>query len=143
VQNSTLTRQLSARPIVYHFGPSPGDEEHNAGGTEEEDVEMAAEPIGQLGLRVFVCVAALWCRRRTLRAVAQCRKQRVTQSLERSLRSFTRGLLQRPLLLWLFYTHVVALWMIEFWRQAVNRAVEADPSNRIEQLVAASRAGRT
>lgn len=139
-RNGALERQLNARPIVYQFGPSL-DELDDACGEEEDAYTHTNERT--MGLRMFVYVAAIWCRRRVSRAASQCRRQRLTQSLERTLRSFTRTLLKRPVLLWLFYTHVIALWVIEFWRQAVNRPLEVtDPSSHLEQMVATAAKGK-
>mmetsp|Transcript_136794 Transcript_136794/g.381322 ORF Transcript_136794/g.381322 Transcript_136794/m.381322 type:complete len:698 (+) Transcript_136794:91-2184(+) len=136
-ENATLTRQLSSRPIVYQFGPLPGDEaEQGAAYEDDEETVVASGEGGGPRLRVLLYAGAIWCRRRTLRGIASCRKQRLAQSLERSLRAFTRSLLQRPLLLWLFYAHVLALWVIEFYRQAVSQPLETiDPSSKLQRMV--------
>jgi len=134
-QNLDLTRQLNSRPIVYQFAPLPADEV-DVDGPLDEDVEVGgAEDTGGPSVRVYIYVAAVWCRRRSVRGLSQCRKLRFAQSLERSLRAFTRSLLQRPLLLWLFYVHVFALWVIEFWRQAVSQPLATDPSTRINHYM--------
>merc|ERR1719188_1411940 len=84
--------------------------------------------------------AAIWCKRRTKRGFTFFRKLRQAQSLERTLRGFTRKLLQSPVLLWLFYVHVLVLWCIEGWRQAVSQTLPLDPTERINQKMMQSAA---
>jgi len=138
-QNNGLTRQLNSRPIVFQFGPSVDDVEGEAvldDDDENQDVEVpTTESAGVPSARTYAYVGAIWCRRKTARGLSQCRKFSLTQRLERSLRAFTRSLLQRPLLLWLFYVHVFALWVIEFWRQAVSQPLATDPSARINHFM--------
>mmetsp|Transcript_10034 Transcript_10034/g.23622 ORF Transcript_10034/g.23622 Transcript_10034/m.23622 type:complete len:255 (+) Transcript_10034:1-765(+) len=133
VENSALSRQLSARPIVYQFAPLPEDAEQVQAGPSEED-DRGGEPQSG-GTLLLAWAAAIWCRRRAAQGLTFCRRQRLAQWWEQSLRSFTRSLLQRPLLLWLFYTHVLVLWFLEFWRQAMSAPLEADPSNRLQKMV--------
>mmetsp|Transcript_35410 Transcript_35410/g.90221 ORF Transcript_35410/g.90221 Transcript_35410/m.90221 type:complete len:458 (+) Transcript_35410:2-1375(+) len=84
--------------------------------------------------------ACVWCKRRTKRGFTFFRKLRQAQSLERTLRGFTRKLLQSPVLLWLFYVHVLVLWCIEGWRQAVSQTLPLDPTERINQKMSAAAA---
>ncbi|CAE7756362.1 unnamed protein product, partial [Symbiodinium pilosum] len=115
-QNMALKRALNQRPIVYQFAPpdagidSPDEEAADAVGQVEE--LGSAQSITFVGRHV-----ALSCARRCVVVCTQCRKQRWIWGLEHQLRWFTRRVLERPLLMWAFYLHVVVLWCLEAWRQ--------------------------
>jgi len=144
-QKGGLERQLNSRPIVYQFGPTVDDEDEQCRLLEEED--NATTNIGdniqeRSGMRVITNSAALWCRRRAARACVKCRKLKLARNVERLFRNFTRALLRSPLLMWMFYVHLLALWFIEFWRQAVDRHVEGDNYKHFEHVVAQHAAGK-
>jgi len=142
-ENAGLKKQLSSRPIVFQFDPLLNDGYGGAPEDAPDEEDPKAEEAGDSGAgglscRMFVYLALVVCRRRTYRAYASCRRQRTTKTMERSLRQFTRSMLKNPLLLWLFYVHVLVLWIVEFWRQAVSQSMPTDPTHRINQLVAAA-----
>lgn len=144
-ENAGLKKQLSSRPIVFQFDPLLNDGYGGApeDAPDEEDPkaeEEAADDSSTNGLSwtMFLYLALVVCRRRMYRTYASCRRQRTTKTMERSLRQFTRSMLKNPLLLWLFYVHVLVLWIVEFWRQAVSQSMPTDPTHRINQLVAAA-----
>jgi len=99
-------------------GPVGGGQPHAVGG-------------GAGGGVAVVFGSVVWLRRRCWRTFVACRKQRATQSLERQLRTFTRRMLQSPVLLWLFYVHVLVLWFLEGWRQAVSQTLPMDPTGTV------------
>jgi len=157
-QNSALRKQLNGRPIVFQFGPEPeeelGADEDDGDGDPASDVasvEAGTAPAGpsnptgeapQVDARAAMWGAAKKCRRKTVRVLCIWRRQPCAKSIERSLRAFTRMLLHRPLLLWLFYAQLLALWSVEIWRQARSQPIASeDPANRIEGAFKALNAG--
>lgn len=143
-RNEALNRQLNERPIVFQFGPGPPDEEADESsvaddaGLDGDGASAAAVRLSQMGVLSLVCFFAGRVHRRLGRAFALFRRQTLAQSLERSLKHFTKSLLQRPVLLWLFYSHLLVLWLIEFWRQAVSAPSALDPTNRLEAQAGSS-----
>ncbi|CAK0795471.1 unnamed protein product, partial [Prorocentrum cordatum] len=130
-QKSVLSRQLSERPIVYQFGPDENDPDIN----DEYDVEAhapdgASRGLAALSIATICCVVLAVCWRCIMRSLVVCRRQKPTQLVEKSLRHFTRSLLKRPLLLWLFYLHVMVLWAMEGWRQAALNSAAHQSSRR-------------
>merc|ERR1711974_370594 len=157
-QNAALLRQLNARPIVFQFAPAPDDEDEDDEEAmkpeehgEEEDAEQpvglarvltgksaggpggGAEVAHAAPVASLLCGSSVWFKRRLKRVFSLLRKQRQAQNLERVLRTFTRSMLQSPVLLWLFYVHVLVLWFLEAWRQAVSQTLPTAPTERINQ----------
>ncbi|CAK0795472.1 unnamed protein product, partial [Prorocentrum cordatum] len=131
VQCLASPRQLSERPIVYQFGPDENDPDIN----DEYDVEAhapdgASRGLAALSIATICCVVLAVCWRCIMRSLVVCRRQKPTQLVEKSLRHFTRSLLKRPLLLWLFYLHVMVLWAMEGWRQAALNSAAHQSSRR-------------
>eukprot|EP00928_Gymnodinium_smaydae_P000478 TRINITY_DN10183_c0_g2_i1.p1 TRINITY_DN10183_c0_g2~~TRINITY_DN10183_c0_g2_i1.p1 ORF type:complete len:746 (-),score=237.13 TRINITY_DN10183_c0_g2_i1:48-2285(-) len=153
-QNADYKRQVDSRPIVYQFAPLPDDveneeEEEDEAPEAENDVEASANARGVTGAsgsaggsdggarRPMAGIARQ--RRAISKAVLQCRRMGPVKSVERSFRTFTIKLLRRPLLMWLFYVHVAALWTLEAFRQARSQAASGDPASRLDhQLVVES-----
>jgi len=114
---------------------------------DDEQAQLTGAPEAELQTPSFTVLAAAGarrairrCPRRTMRCLAACRRQHFVGLAEKQLRSFTRQMLQRPLLLWLFYIHVAVIWTVEIYRQAVNRSISSDPATQLEKVVAARRA---
>eukprot|EP00927_Polykrikos_kofoidii_P000555 TRINITY_DN10205_c0_g1_i4.p1 TRINITY_DN10205_c0_g1~~TRINITY_DN10205_c0_g1_i4.p1 ORF type:complete len:752 (+),score=199.05 TRINITY_DN10205_c0_g1_i4:249-2504(+) len=132
VQNAKLTRSLGARPIVYQYGPMPGDDVGSAGDDDEDDEQApAANPTGDqlnFGVKALLLLRGFFLisRRRTFRVLSKCRKTSPAIAVEKSLRSFTKQLLTRPFMLWLFYIHLVVLWIMAIWRSRTSSLNNAD-----------------
>merc|ERR1712129_685296 len=102
------------RPIVFHT-----------------DVECAEEQEAEPDAQVLVDPNET-PKERALRLL-----RRTGSSVERHLRSFTRVMLRRRLVLLLFYLHLLCLWMVEIWRQAQSRPhLSLDPAAQIDKGVA-------
>eukprot|EP00929_Paragymnodinium_shiwhaense_P042196 TRINITY_DN21876_c1_g1_i1.p1 TRINITY_DN21876_c1_g1~~TRINITY_DN21876_c1_g1_i1.p1 ORF type:complete len:711 (+),score=165.85 TRINITY_DN21876_c1_g1_i1:78-2210(+) len=134
-QVSNLQKQLSARPIVFQYGPLP-DDALEAEDLEDEDApppEMSSAADSSASLWNFAYIFAvcrggvLWGRRRCFRTLGACRRTGAGKQCESYLRSFTKQLLLNPMLLWFFYTYVLALSAIEVWQQAISTPTVLDP----------------
>lgn len=157
-QNAAMLRQLNARPIVFQFAPEPEEEDDDARPARQDDVDeedlaperlAATGPLKQANARppgadaaapapaaAAVLGALVQCSKRSKRCFAALRKQRQAKNLERMLRHFTKSMLKSPALLWFWYAHVLVLWFLEVWRQAVSTQA-LDPTERINQRMAA------
>lgn len=132
-KNAALQRSLSQRPIVYQFAPvdagldlpeeEPDDEEAQASAS----TASTAYSLMQGGCRLAM--------RRCWRLWTLCRKLKCISAAENQLRWFTRRLLEKPFLLWVFYVHVAMLWFIEIWRQALAKPLAMDPALTLESAV--------
>ncbi|CAE8713351.1 unnamed protein product, partial [Polarella glacialis] len=151
-QNAALKRRLDSRPIVYQFAePDAGVEDPEAGslGAEDEDgdFDFNHPPEEAVSGRLALRGAALSCRRATrnvarsmVKCAVKCRRQPLVWSLDQQLRWLTRLLLKRPLLMWLFYVQLLALWFTEAYRQAASAPLPTDPSSRLEVAMKAATA---
>lgn len=146
VQNLALNRRLDARPIVYQFSPlgDEGEEEEADASVEVvEDGGVAASGSDGVGWQTRARNSVSWCKRQLGRGFRACRRQPCTKSVERPLKTFTKILLRRPLLLWLFYAHLLMLYVVEIWRQSLSRPRGQDPVARIENKMQAITMGST
>lgn len=130
---SAAAAAAAARRALGGFGR---DREGAASGGSLPDDFSGSEGRDAGGSPLLVAYAAfLRCRQHGSHGFRACRRQRVAQTVEKSLRLFTRSLLQRPLLLWLFYAHVLILWMMEGWRQAASQSISTtDPARQVDRL---------
>eukprot|EP00439_Symbiodinium_sp_Y106_P029263 s2446_g3.t1 len=138
-QNAALKRSLNQRPIVYQFAPpdagidSP-DEQGEDDTLPEAEVVSTSQSLSAHGQRFAQSLA-----RRCLWFWQHCRKRRWTRGLEQQLRWLTRRILERPFLMWVFYLHVLVLWCLEVWHQALAKPLPADPAMALEAAVQAAR----
>ncbi|CAE7553837.1 unnamed protein product, partial [Symbiodinium necroappetens] len=140
-QNAALKRSLNQRPIVYQFAPpdagidSP-DEQGEDDSLLEVEVVSTSQSFSALGQHFAQSLA-----RRCLWFWQHCRKRRWMWGLEQQLRWLTRRILERPFLMWVFYLHVLVLWCLEVWHQALAKPLPADPAMALESAVQAARGG--
>ncbi|CAE7948200.1 unnamed protein product, partial [Symbiodinium sp. KB8] len=140
-QNAALKRSLNQRPIVYQFAPpdagidSP-DEQGEDDSLLEVEVVSTSQSFSALGQHFAQSLA-----RRCFWFWQHCRKRRWMWGLEQQLRWLTRRILERPFLMWVFYLHVLVLWCLEVWHQALAKPLPADPAMALESAVQAARGG--
>mmetsp|Transcript_32450 Transcript_32450/g.69519 ORF Transcript_32450/g.69519 Transcript_32450/m.69519 type:complete len:781 (-) Transcript_32450:56-2398(-) len=133
--------------VPTQSGGSFGGAAANAGGGEGPGGPGAGAGAGAsagLGLSASgkVWIVCVWIRKKGWKAFVKCRKQPLAMTAEKSLRSFTRKMLQSPVLLWLFYMHVLVLWFVEGWRQAISSPVASDPAAGLEAEMVLSSTGQ-
>uniref|UniRef100_A0A7S1LCE8 Uncharacterized protein n=1 Tax=Alexandrium catenella TaxID=2925 RepID=A0A7S1LCE8_ALECA len=136
-RNSELQKRLDARPIVYQFAPGDGAdctdlsmEDLGRGDIEDSTADEAGGAAGPNGSSSSGAGLQRWARRASRHAVRgakRLRRQRHVRCVEQWLRRATLRLLQEPLLLWLFYVHVVILWVAELRHQASPRPAPLCP----------------
>jgi len=141
--NVELQRQMNSRPIVYQFGDVPDcfldDDCDDEGELPFPMTHCQSEYLmgRKFDFHTLCCVLYGGCvalRRRCAKFFLKCRKLKCTKCTELRLRSFTRSLLYRPSLLWLFYMQLFAIWIVEIWRQAVSSMGDT-PHKELEQPV--------
>merc|ERR1712110_800131 len=129
-----LKRQLAQRPIVYQYpGTDAEDDASNEDSLDNDNeygLEDAMEAIDGKDLSIASQFrrTAKHATRHARRTLRKCRRQQYVHHVEKWLRWFTRLLLTRPGLLWIFYIQLMLLWFIEIWRQAMSRTLSNDPS---------------
>jgi len=129
-KNAALQRSLSQRPIVYQFAPP--DEGLDPTEDAEPDDDEESQISTACSLMKGGCRLAI---RRCWKLWILCRKLKCMSAGENQLRWFTRRLLEKPFLLWVFYFHVLMLWLIEIWRQALSKPLSMDPALLLESAV--------
>mmetsp|Transcript_35588 Transcript_35588/g.83174 ORF Transcript_35588/g.83174 Transcript_35588/m.83174 type:complete len:865 (-) Transcript_35588:23-2617(-) len=142
-ENQKLNKQLKARPIVFQFSPDADGETPEVAAEEVEDDPMSpmtkvlTDPQSQgLGIRCVIWMVlgiCISCKRKFAKEFHRLRRQPFMQIIEMQMRKFTRSLLDRPLLLWVFYGHIIALWLLELSRQAAN-SNRLSAAQRLEKL---------
>merc|ERR1712039_399432 len=106
-----LKKKLDARPIVFQFAGADGGD---GAMTEVEDDMTEAEDAEAGGSTASgCCYMTKRCCRRSCRCINRCRKLRCIRFCEQRLRFFLQILLQRPLLMWLFYVQLIICWSLE------------------------------
>jgi len=141
--NAALQRQMDSRPIVYQFGEIPDcvlDDDCDYEGkfpfhTTNHNSEYFMGR--KLDFHTFCRVlyrGFMALRYRCAKCFLKCRKLKCTKCTELRLRTFTRLLLRRPPLLWLFYMQLFAIWIVEIWRQVLCK-VDNTPHQELKQPV--------
>lgn len=132
-KNAALQRSLSQRPIVYQFAPVDAGLDLPEEEPDDEEAQASASTASTAcSLMQGGCRLAM---RRCWRLWTLCRKLKCISAAEKQLRWFTRRLLEKPFLLWVFYLHVAMLWFIEIWRQALAKPLAMDPALTLESAV--------